>query len=166
MRIKEAQPSDLEFLYDMLYEAVYWRAIAAGHPPSRQEGLADPEVSKTLADWGDRDGDVAVVAQEDPGPVGAAWYRFWTDDNHVRGYLDVATPAVIIAVDHNHRGQGVGRRLLDGLTDRAASDGIRQLSLMVSKDNPAVGLYRTCGFVTHRDTGDSWLMVRNLIDTP
>ena len=66
--LREAQPSYLAYLREMLYEAVFWRASA--NKPSFEEGLAYPEVSKVLADWGARDRDVAVVATVD-GKVGS-----------------------------------------------------------------------------------------------
>jgi ribosomal protein S18 acetylase RimI-like enzyme len=46
------------------------------------------------------------------------------------------------------------------LVDHAAGHNIGELSLMVSKDNHAIRLYRRCGFLDYAGTGDSLLMLR------
>lgn len=56
--LRESQSADIPFLREMLYEAVFWRERA--NKPSLEGGLAFPEVSKVLADWGEREGDTAV----------------------------------------------------------------------------------------------------------
>jgi hypothetical protein len=57
----------------------------------KEEGLAYLDVSKSLADWGEREGDTAVVATINSIPVSAAWFRFWTDGNSILGYIDEST---------------------------------------------------------------------------
>jgi ribosomal-protein-alanine N-acetyltransferase len=144
----------------MLYEAVFWRS--SDDKPTLEEGLAYPEVAKSLNDWGERAGDTAVVATVDSVPVGAAWYRFWTNDSNIRGYVDAATPVLVIAVQGDHRHQGIGGMMIDWLVDRASAQGVQRISLGVSRDNYALNLYRQRGFIDHADVGDSLLMVRNL----
>jgi ribosomal protein S18 acetylase RimI-like enzyme len=146
----------------MLYEAVYWRAIAHGNNPSFEEGLAVPEVSKILADWGERDGDTAVVARVHSIPVGAAWYRYWTDDNFIRGYIDEMTPVFVIGVDRDYRRQGIGTTMIEWLIEYASTHAIQTISLMVSKDNDAIHVYRQRGFLEYTDTGDSLVMLRKI----
>jgi ribosomal protein S18 acetylase RimI-like enzyme len=150
----------MPFLKEILYEAVFWRDSA--DKPSFEAGLAYPEVHKALADWGKREGDTAVVAIMNSVPVGAAWYRCWTDSNSARGYLDDNTPEVVIAVHSDHRHQGVGTKLMEWLIDYASNHHIQKLSLSVSKDNHAMSLYRQQGFLEHIDKGDSFIMVREL----
>jgi len=158
--LREAQLSDLPFLQEMLYEAVFWRATA--DKPSLEEGLAYPEVSKSLADWGERDGDTAVVATVNSIPAGAAWYRYWTDEDFIRGYVDAATPVLVIAVQSSNRRQGIGAKMIAWLIARASKQGLRRISLSVSKDNHALSLYRRQGFLEYADIGDSYLMVRRI----
>jgi ribosomal protein S18 acetylase RimI-like enzyme len=154
------QPADLPFMYEMLYEAVFWRDTP--HKPTLEEGLALPEVSISLLEWGDRHGDTGVMATIAGVRVGAAWYRYWNDTLPVRGYLTPDIPVIVIGVHRDYRRQGVGRGLLLQLIEAAAKQGLAQVSLMVSKDNHALHLYRNVGFVEHRDTGDSLLMVRKV----
>ena len=158
--LRASHPTDLPFLREMLYEAVFWRSTA--NKPSFAEGLAYPDVSKVLADWGEREGDTAVIATIQSNPVGAAWYRYMTDDNAIRGYLDETTPVLVIGVHHDYRHQGIGSKLIESLIDHASKHAIPKISLMVSKDNYAIHLYRQQGFQEHTDTGDSFLMVRTI----
>ncbi len=158
--LREAQQTDIPFLRAMLYEAVFWRAGA--NKPAFEQGLAYPEVSKALANWGKREGDTAVVAAVNSMPIGAAWYRFWTDDNFTRGYVDEMTPILVIGVHHNYRHQGVGTKMIEWLIAYASKHAIQRISLMVSKDNYAINLYRQRGFVEYADRGDAFIMVRKV----
>ena len=158
--LRKSEPTDIQFLREMLYEAVFWRAGV--NRPSLEEGLAYPDVGKSLANWGKRDGDTAVLATVDAMPVGAAWYRFWRDDNFIRGYIDKITPVVVIGVHRDHRQQGIGTKLMGWLIDAASKQAIQRISLMVSKDNHAIHLYRQQGFLEYADKGDSFLMVRKI----
>ena len=55
-----------------------------------------------------------------------------------------------IAVDADHRRQGLATRVVAELLDWAASQGARTAMLQVETDNPAaVRLYEGLGFVTH-----------------
>lgn len=160
--LRESKQSDIPFLREMLYEGVYWRAIANDDGPSIDEGLSDPEVMKALANWGERDGDTSVVALVASIPVGAAWYRFYNDDNCIRGYIEESIPALVIAVRSGYRRRGIGKKLIEWLIDNASNHNIQKLSLMVSKDNHAINLYRKCGFLEYADNGDSLLMLREI----
>jgi GNAT superfamily N-acetyltransferase len=159
IRLRTSEPSDIQFMREMLYEAVFWRPNP--NKPSFEEGLTYPGVSNALADWGTRDGDTAVIALCDSTSVGAAWYRFYTDDNCIRGYTNDAIPTVVIAVHENYRRQGIGVKMIEWLIEHATKHNIQKLSLMVSKDNHAIRLYQKCGFQEYADEGDSLLMLRN-----
>jgi ribosomal protein S18 acetylase RimI-like enzyme len=158
LRLRKSKPSDIQFLREMLYEAVFWRPNP--DKPSFEEGLTDPGVNNALVDWGKRDGDATVVALIDSMQAGAAWYRFYTDDNCIRGYMDEKVPVIVIAVHKNYRLQGIGEKMIAWLIDHASKRNIQKLSLMVSKDNHAIRLYRKCAFLVYADTGDSLLMLR------
>lgn len=158
LRLRESKPSDMQFMREMLYEAVFWRPNPK--KPALEEGLADAGVRNALVDWGQRDGDAAVVALLDSTPAGAAWYRFYTDDNCIRGYMDETVPVIVIAVHKNYRQQGIGEKMIAWLIEHASKRNIQKLSLMVSKDNHALRLYRKCGFLEYADKGDSLLMLR------
>lgn len=160
LQLRKSQSCDTPFLREMLYEAVFWRDSA--NRPSFEEGLAYPEVSKALADWGKREGDTAVVATVDSIPIGAAWYRYWTEGNFTRGCLDENTPELVIGVHSDYRHQGVGTKMIEWLIDCASKHSIQRLSLSVSKDNYAINLYRQQGFLESVDMGDGYIMVRRI----
>ena len=157
---RKSQHSDVPFLREMLYEAVFWRASV--YKPSFEEGLAYPDVSKSLADWGERDGDIAVVATSNSIPIGAAWIRYWTDDNFINGYIDEIAPVLVIGVHRDYRHQGIGKKMIDWLIDYASKHSIQKISLSVSKDNYAINLYKQQGFLEYADKGDAFLMVRKI----
>ena len=148
-RLRDSQHSDIPFLRKMIYEAVFWRVTA--NKPSFAEGVAYPEVRSAIADWGERDGDTAVVATVNSNPIGAAMYRFWTDDNFINGYIDEITPVLVIGVHSDYRHQGIGNKMIGWLIDSASKHSIQKISLSVSKDNYAINLYRQQGFLEYAD---------------
>jgi ribosomal protein S18 acetylase RimI-like enzyme len=160
LSLRDATSDDLPFLREMLYEAVYWRSILHNESPPFDEGLAAPGVRNELDEWDQRKGDTGVVAVLDSVPVGAAWYRFCSRSNAIRGYIDDATPVTVLAVARHYRRRGIGTVLLTGLIERACEQGIHRLSLMVSDDNHAYALYRKCGFTDYAKAEDARLMIR------
>lgn len=158
--LRESLPSDMPFLREMLYEAIFWRA--GGKRPSFEEGLAFPSSAREMAGWGERDGDTAVIASVDGIPAGAAWYRFWSDSNFTNGYLDENTPVLGISVRSEYRRQGVGKNMMAWLIDYAANNGVQRISLNVAKDNHAKNLYGQLGFQVAADKGDAVTMVRQI----
>ena len=162
MLLRKSQSSDMSFMREMLYQGVYWRAIADQNPPPFEQALADPQVNKALAAWGESAGDQGVVAMHNNTPIGAAWYRFWTDENNIRGYIEESIPALIIAVHSDYRDRGIGKQMLEWLVGHATTEGIEKISLMVAKDNQAINLYRKCGFTEYADRGASVLMLRHI----
>jgi len=158
--LRDAQASDLQFMKERLYEAVFWRYNP--NKPSFDEAFALPEVSKALVDWGERDGDTAVIATINSASVGAAWYRFWNDDNFSNGYIDENMPVVVIAVHRDYRHQGIGGKMIEWLIASAKKQSIKKISLSVSKDNYAINLYRQQGFQEYADKGDMFLMIREI----
>ena len=162
IKLFKYQDADFPVMKEMLYEAVFWRKGPT--TPSFEQGLALPDVKKAIADFGKRDGDVAVVAfSDDLTPVGAAWLRYWNEENNVRGFIAENIPVLVIGVKGEFRQQGVGSRLVEWLIDYSVEQSIQQISLCVSKDNHALNLYQKTGFVEHSDLDHSFNMVRKII---
>jgi ribosomal protein S18 acetylase RimI-like enzyme len=154
-RIRDGDARDLPFLEAMLFEAFFWDPATAR--PAFAAFRRDPEFQKLLAGWG-RAGDRALVAEDRGAPVGAAWFRLWTEDLHSYGFVDAATPELGIAVAASHRSSGLGRRLLGALVERARADGHPALSLSVSPANRARRLYESEGFRKVGESGTSWTL--------
>lgn len=157
--IREATANDLPAIARSLAWAIEWRS------PTLTES-AEGVIHRTgrdylLEGWG-RGGDVAFVAHVAGTPVGAAWCRRWTEEQHSYGYVDAATPEIAIGVEPEWRGCGVGSALLAALVDAATLRGIARLSLSVESDNPAMALYEKSGFARLELVVDSWTMVKDL----
>ncbi|WP_078553025.1 GNAT family N-acetyltransferase [Bacillus alkalicellulosilyticus] len=150
---------ELEFLSDMFYEAIH---ILENKPP-KEELLDLPHIKKYSQNWG-RKGDNAILAFTNENlPVGAAWFRLFTEDNKGYGYVDANTPELGIAVKKDARGKGVGKLLMKELFELALQDGFSSLSLSVDPLNKeAVQLYERLGFVQYGLNGTSVTMVYSL----
>jgi len=155
-RCRPAGIEDFRFLATMLGEAAVWRPDKP--TPTADQVMADRRYAMYLDGW-PRQGDHGLVAERD-GPVGAAWYRTYTEASHGYGFVGEDVPELSIAVIASRRHEGIGRRLLGELIDASVAQGYRALSLSVVEDNPARGLYESTGFILVEKHGRSWTMVR------
>ena len=146
--IREGGQQDVRFLRDMLHHAFYWR----------EGGSTEEEPTyRYVYNWG-RPGDAGVIALDEGFPVGAAWYRLFTDDQPGYGFIDERTPELAIAVVPSRRGRGIGAELLEALLARAREDGHASLTLAVDRGNPAIRLYERFGFDEARTEGSTVVM--------
>jgi GNAT superfamily N-acetyltransferase len=158
--IRDLRDDEIGFLQEMLYAALAWRPDV--QLPPAEWVLAHPQVSVFHTGWG-RPGDTALVAEIEGRAVGLVWYRMFTDAAHGEGFVDEATPELAIAVVEEHRGRGIGRRLLLAAHERAKNDGLARLSLSVDPDNPAKRLYAASGY---RDYEPDDGLGRMIVDLP
>jgi len=156
VRVRPAAAEDFTFLATMLGEAAVWRPDKA--TPTADQVLADRRYALYLAGW-PRQGDYGLVAEQD-GPVGAAWYRTFTEANHGHGFVDDEVPELAIAVIASRRHEGIGRRLLVDLIEASVAHGYPAVSLSVAEHNPARALYESSGFVPVEKHGSTWTMIR------
>ena len=159
IKFRKGGVEDLEFLHEMLFEAFHWRPDQARPDPI--DFFADESTRKYLANWG-RPGDTAVIVMMDERPVGAAWFRLWTDATDSYGFVDSSTPELGLALIPQIRSQGIGRLLLRRLLDEARSMGYSQISLSVEPDNFALKLYQSEGFRRVGESGTSWTLLKEL----
>jgi len=151
--IRPLTRNDVPFLRRMLDAAAFWRPMPSALLPRLRQRALRPVLRLLVRnylglyhrEWG-RPGDAGVVAEVDGTPIGAAWYRLFSEASHGDGYIDERTPELAIAVEDGHRGHGVGRALLLAVADRARSDGLERLGLSVDADNPAKRLYASVGY--------------------
>jgi GNAT superfamily N-acetyltransferase len=137
--IRPAGLNDVRFLSDMLRHAYYWHV---GENP-------DLPVARYVTGWG-RPGDAGLIAAETAGPVGAAWYRLFSEEEAGFGFFDERTPELTVAVVPSRRGRGLGHELVAGLLDEARQAGFEQISLGVEPDSPQQAFYAQFGFVPVR----------------
>ncbi|MGC5169492.1 N-acetyltransferase family protein [Microbacterium sp. DT81.1] len=150
-RVRPAGQSDGAFLGDMVVEAANWRPEAAR---PKVQLLSDAEHTRYLTGW-KRPADAGFIAVDAGGdPIGAAWYRLMPRSDPGFGYVGTGVPELIIGVRPIWRAHGVGRALLQALTEQARADGYARISLSVERANFATTLYRSEGFaVTQRGVG-------------
>ena len=154
--VRDLRADEMPFLEQMLYVALAWRPDV--ELPPREWLLAHPQVVVFHAGWG-RAGDVGLVAEEGGEPVGLAWYRFFTDEEHGEGHVDETTPELAIAVVDGYRGRGVGKLLMETIHARARAHGVARISLSVDRDNPARRLYERLGYVELEPDDENGRMV-------
>jgi GNAT superfamily N-acetyltransferase len=157
VEIRPLTADDLPFLRRMLDAAAFWRPMPTSPLPRLRQLVLRPILRMLVRnylglyhrDWG-RPGDVGVIGEIDGRPVGAAWYRLFTEASHGDGYIDERTPELAIAVENGYRGRGVGRALLLRIEEQARADGLERIGLSVDADNPARKLYES---VAYRELG-------------
>jgi ribosomal protein S18 acetylase RimI-like enzyme len=162
MNIRPATKDDLPFLRKMLYEAARWNPDWPREP--MEEVLAEPMLLRYYQGWG-RSGDGGVVAEIEGEPVGAAWYRLFTEEQPGYGFVDEKTPELSIAVAPLHRRKGIGEAVLRSCMVQAREEGFQALSLSVAVHNRSRMMYQRAGFEKvseSGDGGDHWTMVANL----
>jgi ribosomal protein S18 acetylase RimI-like enzyme len=157
VRYRRAEAGDFAFLATMLGESAVWRPDKP--TPTGEQVLADPRYATYLAGW-PKQGDHGVVAEQE-GPVGAAWYRTFTEASHGLGFVAEDVPELAIAVVASRRHEGIGRRLLVELIDASVAHGYAALSLTVNRNNPARALYESVGFRPVEPGGPSGTMIRH-----
>ncbi|MHC0037768.1 GNAT family N-acetyltransferase [Pseudoneobacillus sp. C159] len=154
--IRPSNPTDIEFLWDMLYHAIH---VPEGHKPPSRDVLNDPSIKRSLIDWG-RTGDYALIATDPSNqPVGAVWWRLFNETTKTYGYIDEQTPILAIALLPGNRGKGIGTLLLEEIFKNAKEQGYKKISLSVDPTNPALRLYERFGFQQVGINGTSWDMV-------
>ena len=159
IRCRSAGTEDLTFLATMLGEAAVWRPDKP--TPTADGVMADSRYARYLTGW-PRHGDYGLVVEHD-GPVGAAWYRTYTEGNHGYGFVAEDVPELSIAVVAAYRREGIGHRLLIDLVDASVAQGYRAVSLSVAVNNPARGLYESAGFIAVEKRERSWTMIRHAV---
>ena len=159
MNIRPVGKDDLGFLKAMAYEAARWNPDWPREPI--EEVLDEPMLRRYLEGWG-RPGDGGVLAELEDAPVGAAWYRLFTEDEPGYGYVDEKTPELSLAVEPLHRRKGIGGTLLRAAMIQAREEGFQTLSLSVAVHNRSRMLYQRVGFEKVGEQGESWTMLANL----
>ena len=138
--------------------AADWRPDAAVR--SVAEIMAEPALAHYVAGW-PVEGDVGFVAEGER-PVGAAWWRFFSQSDPGYGFVDDRTPEVSIGLVADARRRGIGTALLEALIEEAIGRALPALSLSVEPDNPAMALYQRLGFVAVGRVGGSVTMMLKL----
>jgi ribosomal protein S18 acetylase RimI-like enzyme len=159
MTIRKLKVSELDFLADMLFEAIF---IPKGHAPLPKEIILDKSLSRYIDDWGKDKFDFVLVKDVDNQPVGAIWGRLLKGENKGFGYVDDRTPELSMAVKQDYRNQGIGTELIEAIASEYQNIGVQYLSQSVDKANNASKLYKRLGYDIVEETETSWTMKKRI----
>ena len=160
--IRPGTANDLAFMRWMMVEAYHWNH--AGPLPDVDEYLNNHTPNNRMDTWRTGTNDRCTIAQVNSDPVGAAWYRFATDQSHSYGYVNAQTPELGIGIRREYRGQGIGRRLMQSLIETARTNHHPAISLSVAPANHARQLYESLGFTRVGESGTSWTYMLHFND--
>lgn len=151
--IRRMRQSEYAMLPGLLLKAIY---LPEGTPPPSFQVVFTPELLPYTVGFGAGAYDRALCAVVRGEVIGAVWVRLVKGF----GYLDDATPELVLVVEEPFRGRGIGTELLRRMLLQAADEGMERLSLSVQRANPARRLYLRMGFETVRSHGGEDIMCR------
>lgn len=150
-QIREMAPDEYPLLRDFLYEAIFQRDENNLLP----RGVVDnPELRIYIEDFGRKPQDCALCAELDGRVIGAVWVR----DIPAYGHVADGVPEFAVSVLKEHRGQGVGSRMMREMLRHLQAIGCPRASLAVQKDNYALRMYQKCGFQIIGENDQEYIM--------
>ena len=150
--IRRGDRLDVPFMRSLLGFAYNWHVNAFD---------TDISISRYVDGWG-RSGDTSLVAMESGHPIGAAWFRLFSETLRGYGYLDAGTPEMTIVVVPTRQGQGIGQQLLAALIERGQAAGYPALSVSVQRHHADHPLFVEQGFEQVREDGETLTLRRAL----
>ena len=153
--IREINEEEIKLLDRFLYLAIY---VHKGEVPPPFGIIYKPELQVYVENLGKEDDDHILIAEADDKIVGAVWVRIMDD----YGHIDDETPSLIISVEKEYRGKGIGRSLLSSMLSLLSKYGYKAVSLSCQKENYAVSLYKSLGFEIIKDIDEEYIMRKNL----
>ena len=153
--IREINEEEIKLLDRFLYLAIY---VHKGEVPPPFGIIYKPELQVYVANLGKEKDDHILIAEADDKIVGAVWVRIMDD----YGHIDDETPSLIISVEKEYRGKGIGRRLLSSMLSLLSTCGYKAVSLSCQKENYAVSLYKSLGFEIIKDIDEEYIMRKSL----
>ncbi|OYZ32619.1 MAG: hypothetical protein B7Y30_11015 [Campylobacterales bacterium 16-40-21] len=102
-------------------------------------------------EYGFKNSDIGIYSLTENEISGAAWIRLYTESHGVKGYIDNATPVLIIGVIPDVRAQGIGSL-------------IEQISVYVLSNSRTIKFYEELGFIQQNGVNysDGFTMVKKL----
>lgn len=150
-KIREMHTSEYHLLKDFLYDAIY---IPNGMKAPSRSIIEHPELQVYIQNFKSSQHDTAFVAEVNGNVIAAAWVRIMND----YGHIDNHTPSLAMSVLQAYRGLGIGTALLSELLAYLKSQGYKNISLSVQKENYAVSMYKKSGFKIIHETNDEYIM--------
>lgn len=153
--IREIQKQEYPLLDHFLYEAIF---MPEGIEPPPKTIITSPELQVYVNRFGESKEDRGLVAEVDGKIVGAVWVRIMND----YGHIDDETPSLAISLYKEYRGLGIGTAMMKDILALLKSNGYKQVSLSVQKNNYAAKLYLKVGFEIVKESDEEYIMVNYL----
>jgi GNAT superfamily N-acetyltransferase len=150
VELRPVEPSDEEFLYRVYASTRQEELAQVGWDETQKEAFLRMQFDAQSRYYREhyRGAEFSVILSDDV-PAGRLYVARWPEEIRI----------VDIALLPEHRGAGIGTRLLDDLISESEASG-KPLSIHVERFNPALRLYGRLGFRTVADTGIYLLMER------
>ncbi len=155
-KIRELKETEYDLLEDFLYEAIYIPKDYVGVLP--RSIIYNPDLWRTIADFGKLQDDYCLVAETEGKVVGAVWVRI--ADQY--GHLDDETPSFSISLYQEYRGHGIGTELMKQMIKYLKKQNYKKASLSVQKENYAVRMYQKVGFEIVGENEEEFIMLHPL----
>ena len=153
--MREIRKDEYSLLDHFLYEAIF---VPEGEEPPPVSIIWKPELQVYVDHFGEWKDDRGLVAEADGKIAGAVWVRIMDDYGHV----DDETPSLIISVEKEYRGLGIGTAMVKEMLSLLKKQGYQRVSLSTQKANYSVKMYLKDGFQVVEDKEDEYIMVCHL----
>lgn len=159
VQIRKILPAEYALPEDIMYEAIYHPDPANPYP---KEVIYCPQVRVYWDNWGDGKDDYCLAALIDEKIIGAVWIRTFQGELKGCGYIDEHTPEIAIALFEEYRNRGIGTEMMKQMITLMKVEGFRQVSLSITKGNPAIRLYERFGFKPVDENEEDYIMLLHL----
>jgi len=117
-KIREIKNNEFSLLENFLYEAIF---IPKGILAPSKEIIKQPELQLYIANFGEKDSDIGLVAEVEGRIIGAVWARIMDDFGHI----DDKTPSLAISLYEDFRNYGIGTALMDKILIKLKKKGFK-----------------------------------------
>jgi len=159
--IREIKPEEIGKLEDIMYEAIYHPDPANPYP---KEVIYYPQVRVYWDNWGESNDDYCLMAVVDDKIAGAVWIRKFAEELKGCGYINEETPELAVALFKEYRNKGLGTQMMKLMIEWMKRKGYGQVSLSITKGNPAIRLYERLGFDIVDENEVDYIMLLKLKD--
>ena len=138
---RKLRESEYDRLPIFLYNAVI-------HPEGKlleTNVVYEEEYHKYIKDFG-REGDFALVCDDDGRASGIIWNRMFKEEDKSFGFIDEETPELTLSVLAGYNEQTIGKELLELLFNELKIRGVKQVSVSIAEDHEIFDVYTLVGF--------------------
>ena len=154
--IRKMRQTEYPMLKNFLYDAVIQDEEHIELPRSI---LDEPEQKIYLENFGNGDDDQCLCAEMRGQVVGAVWVRKMEGGY---GSLDGDTPELVVSMNKDYRGKGIGTQLVWEMLTCLRVKGHERASAFVNRSNYAVKMYKNLGFEVADGNLKEYIMVCQL----